>query len=411
MADVSKIKFPSGNTYDIKDAVARAGLANIPTKTSDLTNDSGFITSSDIPEGAAASDADPLMDGVKSAGSSNAFARGDHRHPSDTSKANVANPSFTGAVSISHLNKIITIHPDGLIEMVDNGSSPSIGSEVTLPQGSFGDVLATEAYVTSAIVNKADKATTLAGYGITDAYTKGQADSAIASAIAAALTGEFVVSASLPTASASTMGKIYLIPATNGSGTNVKDEYITWNDNGTYKWEKIGTTDVDLSGLGGLAYKDVGDIGLTVMNKSALGANTTFATTGSSVTFDGGTTDTFVKSYPGATSKLVTTSVPNVTSAGSASTWSFAMGSGADAETLIISGTNGSAPTLGTAITAATGALASNGGGASVMTGLGTASTGSAVTSIGSGSVAPQSVVITTQDTVNAVTSVAIDIA
>lgn len=62
----------------------------IPTKTSDLTNDSGYITTSDIPPGAAASSAAPLMDGTAAAGSSNAFARGDHVHPSDTSKVDVS---------------------------------------------------------------------------------------------------------------------------------------------------------------------------------------------------------------------------------------------------------------------------------------------------------------------------------
>jgi hypothetical protein len=43
MADLSKIKL-NGTEYDLKDAVARAGLENIPTKTSDLSNDSGFLT-------------------------------------------------------------------------------------------------------------------------------------------------------------------------------------------------------------------------------------------------------------------------------------------------------------------------------------------------------------------------------
>ena len=61
----------------------------IPTKTSDLTNDSGFITTDDIPEGAAASTTVPKMDGVATVGTETAFARGDHVHPSDTSKVNV----------------------------------------------------------------------------------------------------------------------------------------------------------------------------------------------------------------------------------------------------------------------------------------------------------------------------------
>lgn len=58
----------------------------LPTKTSELTNDSGYITSGDIPEGAAASTTSPKMDGTASVGTEMAFARGDHRHPSDTSK-------------------------------------------------------------------------------------------------------------------------------------------------------------------------------------------------------------------------------------------------------------------------------------------------------------------------------------
>ena len=45
MADISIIELPSGDTYNIKDAAARA---SIPTKTSDLDNDSGFITSASI---------------------------------------------------------------------------------------------------------------------------------------------------------------------------------------------------------------------------------------------------------------------------------------------------------------------------------------------------------------------------
>lgn len=75
--------------------------ATVPTKTSDLTNDSGFITSSDIPEGAAASTTTPKMDGTAAVGTELAFARGDHVHPSDTSKMNVSGGTFTGAVTLS----------------------------------------------------------------------------------------------------------------------------------------------------------------------------------------------------------------------------------------------------------------------------------------------------------------------
>ena len=65
---------------------SKAVNITVPTKTSDITNDSGFITTADIPEGAAASTTTPKMDGAAAIGTEMAFARGDHVHPSDTSK-------------------------------------------------------------------------------------------------------------------------------------------------------------------------------------------------------------------------------------------------------------------------------------------------------------------------------------
>ena len=65
---------------------SKAVNITVPTKTSDITNDSGFITSADIPEGAVASTTTPKMDGTAAVGKETAFARGDHVHPSDTSR-------------------------------------------------------------------------------------------------------------------------------------------------------------------------------------------------------------------------------------------------------------------------------------------------------------------------------------
>lgn len=59
----------------------------MPTKTSQLTNDSGYITSGDIPEGAAASTTIPKVDeGSGSTGTELTFARGDHVHPTDETR-------------------------------------------------------------------------------------------------------------------------------------------------------------------------------------------------------------------------------------------------------------------------------------------------------------------------------------
>lgn len=88
----SKVKTWVGNFVKITegDGVKKLTVGSITvtlaTKTSQLTNDSGFITASDVPEGAAPSSTTPKMDGTASVGSETAFARGDHRHPTDTSR-------------------------------------------------------------------------------------------------------------------------------------------------------------------------------------------------------------------------------------------------------------------------------------------------------------------------------------
>jgi hypothetical protein len=77
---------PSTWTPTASDVGALPSTTVVPTKTSQLTNDSGFVKSSDIPAGAAATNTSPKMNGTAAVGSETAFARGDHVHPSDTSR-------------------------------------------------------------------------------------------------------------------------------------------------------------------------------------------------------------------------------------------------------------------------------------------------------------------------------------
>lgn len=67
------------------------------------------------------------------------------------------------------------------------------------------------------------------------------------SAVGSVVSIEFRIVQSLPAEGEN--GVIYLVP-NGGSGTNVKDEYIWIPGSGgaSGSWEKIGTTDVDLSG-------------------------------------------------------------------------------------------------------------------------------------------------------------------
>lgn len=109
---------------------------SIPSKTSDLTNDSGFITTSDIPEGAAASTTTPLVDGTASTGIELAFARGDHRHPTDTSRVE-ANDPITGATKTK-----ITYDSKGL---VTSGEDLTANDIPNLTLSKITDITATAA--------------------------------------------------------------------------------------------------------------------------------------------------------------------------------------------------------------------------------------------------------------------------
>lgn len=174
---------------------------NKVTKTSELTNDSGYITSADVPAGVEASNTVPNMDGEASVGTEVKFARGDHRHPTDTSRAS--------ATDLTNHTSNTTIHVTASDKTNWNG--------------------------------KANKATTLAGYGITDAMTAEQITQAINAAISSVSGISFEVVSELPVSGEA--GKIYLLSHTHGEQDNY-DEYIYYNAT----WEKIGSTDIDLSG-------------------------------------------------------------------------------------------------------------------------------------------------------------------
>lgn len=162
---------------------------NKVTKTSELTNDSGYITAKDVPEGVTASTTVPLEDGVASVGKETSFARGDHRHPSDTNKLDV---------------KSYNDHVDNKYPQVQ--------------------------HVTQSELEK-----------LRNAMTNEQITEAINNAVGAVTGISFSVVTELPATGEA--GKIYLLAHEHGPQDNY-DEYIYYSGS----WEKIGNTDVDLSG-------------------------------------------------------------------------------------------------------------------------------------------------------------------
>lgn len=197
----------------------------IPKKTSELTNDSGYITSADVPEGAAASTTTPKMDGTAAAGSETAFARGDHVHPADTSKANASDlTSHTGNT---------TMHITAAERTAWNNKVDKVS----------GKGLSTNDYTNdekNKLAGKADKSTTLAGYGITDAYTKTQVDGLVSGALH--YKGSKDTYADLPTSGNSTGDVWNIVNADATHGVKAGDN-VAWNGK---SWDVLSGT-VDLS--------------------------------------------------------------------------------------------------------------------------------------------------------------------
>ena len=91
---------------------------------------------------------------------------------------------------------------------------------------------------------KADKATTLEGYGITDAYTKDETKQEIASQIANSDHLKREIVERLPSVSDADLHTIYMLPdSTSTDVTNSFFEYMAING----LWERIGSTRVDLT--------------------------------------------------------------------------------------------------------------------------------------------------------------------
>lgn len=216
----------NGTTITLTNKIANI---TVPTKTSDLTNDSGFVTEDDIPDGAAASTTTPKMDGTAATGTETAFARGDHVHPKDTSKADLASPEFTGTPKAP-----------------------------TADAGTNTTQIATTAFVNSAVSGKANSA---------DVYTKTEIDNKLSSTFKP---GGSVTFQNLPALSAGNLGKIVNVTdsftttasfvegagKTYPAGTNVAIVDVGTAGSPTYKYDIQGSF-FDLSG-----YAEDSDFGL-----------------------------------------------------------------------------------------------------------------------------------------------------
>ena len=200
-----------------------------------------------------ASTGTPLMDGTAAVGTSNAFARGDHVHPSDTAKVSKAGDTMTGTLTVEErvAGKSFRIKKDGLQVdcMAVNGADATY---LTLGETSGVDSIPVRIHGVAApnsgedAANKAYVAGKVSGF-----QTAADVQRAIAAAISGAYTPQGTIAfASLPTASAGNLGWVYNISDaftttaafaegaghSYGAGTNV---VCVDAGSGTYQWDVL----------------------------------------------------------------------------------------------------------------------------------------------------------------------------
>ena len=81
-------------------------------------------------------------------------------------------------------------------------------------------------------------------------------------------------------------GAFYLVKSSS-TNNDIYDEYVAVGASGSKTWERLGSSTIDLSSLGALAYKDSVNLSKG-SGDNVLGEATTFTNSSSSVTFSGG---------------------------------------------------------------------------------------------------------------------------
>jgi len=95
-ADLSDTKTGTGNLV-LADSPTLTGTPLVPTATVDTNTGQAASTQFVLGQASASGDGLPSMDGAAARGTSTHFARADHVHPTDTSRAPLSSPAFTGA--------------------------------------------------------------------------------------------------------------------------------------------------------------------------------------------------------------------------------------------------------------------------------------------------------------------------
>lgn len=131
------------------------------------------------------------------------------------------------------------------IKVWNNGKVDKVEGKSLIDNTELARLANVSNYDDSALQSAVNDKTTMAAVEAKGYQTSAQVQSAISSALSDMSGVSFSIVSELPASGES--GIFYLVPK-QGSGNDVYDEFIWVTDNNTSKFEKIGTTAVDLSG-------------------------------------------------------------------------------------------------------------------------------------------------------------------
>lgn len=217
---------PNSKAVDVK----------VPTKVSELTNDKNYISS--------------YKDTTYTLGTPVSATNGNATVDLVDSGSNKQSVTIKGSGATS-----VTTDANGVIVVNSTDtkySHPNSGVDA----GTYKSVTVdAQGHVTAG-----SNPTTLAGFGISDAYTKSQTDSKISSAVANAGHLKRSIVSALPEVAKADEHTIYMVAkvagAVDSGDYNGYDEYMLVISGGTKKFEKIGDSAVDLTNYATKAYAD-----------------------------------------------------------------------------------------------------------------------------------------------------------
>lgn len=210
----------------------------VPTKVSQLQNDTGFITS--------------YKDTKYTLGAPSGAVNGNATIDITDSDKNKQSLKISGAgatkVTTDSSGNIVITSTDNNTVYTHPTSGVTAGTYKSVTVDNKGHVTA------------GTNPTTLSGYGITDTYTGAQIDSKISSAVANADHLKRTIVNTLPSVDAADEHTIYMVPKASGAvgsgANNGYDEYMLIVSGSTKKFEKIGDSAVDLTNYATKAYAD-----------------------------------------------------------------------------------------------------------------------------------------------------------